>query len=385
MPHQDKKQDTNTTQSTAPSGGVTPISTGASVGESSCSDALLAQYDATQVTALLTELGQPRFRTKQILSWIWEKNIDSYDEMTNVPREVRDALHQKLPLLRPEVTEQQVSQDGTRKYLVKFADGEQVEVVGLPSKDRLTVCASTQVGCAMGCTFCATGQSGLVRNMTAAEIVDTVLMVARDFDMRVSNVVMMGQGEPFANYDATLEALRILNASWGLGIGARHLTVSTSGIIGGIKRFSAEPEQFTLAISLHSARKTTRDNIMPGLSTQPLDQIKDALIEYYEVTGRRPSIEYALITGLSDRPEEVAALGAFASAIGAHVNLIPLNPIDGGSGHRAISNALAQELATMLRNRYGVEATLRKRRGFDIDAACGQLRQHKMASGSREG
>jgi 23S rRNA (adenine2503-C2)-methyltransferase len=347
---------------------------------------VLAGYDATQVTALLNDLKQPRFRIEQVLSWIWKKGILSYDEMSTVPRNVRGILDQRLPLLRPHVARRQLSQDGTRKYLVQFADGEHVEVVGLPSLTRLTVCASTQVGCAMGCTFCATGHGGFVRNLTAAEIVDSILLVAQDFDMRVSNVVMMGQGEPFANYDATLDALRILNAPWGLGIGARHLTVSTSGLISGIERFSAEPEQFTLAVSLHSARQATRDELMPGLSTQPLDKLKDALVDYYDATGRRPSIEYALIAGLSDRPEEIAALGSFASAVGAHVNLIPLNPLgqDGSfspprnsSSLRSIPQVKAQELASLLRNRYGVEATVRKRRGHDIDAACGQLRQHE--------
>jgi len=338
-------------------------------------------YDSKHVMELLTELNQPSYRIKQILEWIWQKGITSYDEMTNVPQEVRKALEERLPLTRPKIVERQASRDGTRKYLVEFSDGEQVEVVGLPTENRLTVCASTQVGCAMGCAFCATGQGGFVRNLTASEIADSVALVANDFGQRVNNVVMMGQGEPFANYDATLEALRILNAPWGFGIGARHLTVSTCGLIEPINRFSNEPEQFTLAVSLHSARQETRDQMMPGVSTQPLGKLKDALIEYFEKTGRRPTLEYALIAGQNDTPEEVHALGKFASAIGAHVNLIPFNTWDDLNPEKGVqplfppSAVSAKEIAGLLRNRYGVEATLRVRRGADIDAACGQLRQ----------
>jgi 23S rRNA (adenine2503-C2)-methyltransferase len=248
----------------------------------------LANYDARQVSALLSELGQPRFRTTQVLEWIWKKAVSSYDEMTNVPHEVREALEERLPLLRPSIVGRQSAKDGTRKYLIEFADGALVEVVGLPHDDRLTVCASTQIGCAMGCTFCATGQSGLERDMTGAEIAETVALVSDDFGRRVSNVVMMGQGEPFANYEATREELRILNAPWGFGIGARHLTVSTCGLIAGIERFANEPEQYTLAVSLHSAKQSTRDLLMPGLATQKLPALKDALVAYYEKTGRRP-------------------------------------------------------------------------------------------------
>jgi len=343
----------------------------------------LANYDAQQLTELLGQLGEPNYRIDQVLEWIWKKRIASYDEMTNVPQHLREALTHQLPLKRPTIVKRQLSRDGTRKYLVGLSDGERVEVVGLPSKDRLTVCASTQVGCAMGCTFCATGHGGFVRDLTAAEIVDSIMLVEDDFGMRVSNVVMMGQGEPFANYEATLEALRILNAAWGLGIGARHMTVSTSGLVAGIERFADEPQQYTLAVSLHSARQVTRDRLMPGLKNQKLALLKEALIDYYEKTGRRPSLEYALIAGQSDTVEEIEALGKFASAIGAHINLIPLNTIDENDEIRSTPSARAQEIAALLRARYGVEATLRKRRGADIDAACGQLRQRsESVSGS---
>ena len=334
----------------------------------------LACYDAQHIAEVLRLQGQPQYRTTQILEWIWQRNVASYDEMTNIPQALRATLAHQLPLLRARIVKRQLSGDGTRKYLIQFSDKQLVEVVGLPTADRLTVCASAQIGCAMGCTFCATAQSGLIRNLTAAEIAQTVALVGRDFDTRVSNVVMMGQGEPFANYEAVLEALRIFNAPWGLGIGARHLTVSTCGLIAGIERLATEPEQFTLAVSLHSARQTTRDAIMPGVSTQSLGKLQDALIHYFETTGRRPSLEYALIASRSDTSEEIAALGSFASRIGAHVNLIAINRWEGTASLSPTNETRAHEIVSLLRDRYAVEATLRARRGSDIDAACGQLR-----------
>ena len=201
--------------------------------------------------------------------------------------------------------------------------------MGLPAGDRLTVCFSTQAGCAMGCAFCATGQSGLVRDLGPGEMVDQVRVVADDFGERVTNAVAMGQGEPFANYDATLGALRLMNSPDGLGIGARHLTVSTCGLAGAIRRFAAEPEQFTLAVSLHSARQPTRDRLMPGVKGVSLGELREALVDYAEQTGRRPSLEYALIDGVNDTDAELEALVAYCQGMLVHVNLIPINPVAG--------------------------------------------------------
>ena len=295
--------------------------------------------------------------------------------MTDLPAALRTTLSERLSI-RTAVIESSVvsATDRARKYLVRFADGETVEAVGLPGGGRLTVCFSTQAGCAMGCAFCATGAGGLARSLTCGEMVDQVRLVGSDFGMRVSNAVAMGQGEPFANYDSTLGALRLLNSKAGLGIGARHLTVSTCGLLPGIRRFATEPEQFTLAVSLHSAVQTTRDRIMPALRRYPVTALRSQLVAYSEATGRRPTLEYAMIAGVNDTPAERTALLAFCRGMLSHVNLIPMNPVAGSAGlSRSNSDAVAS-FATALRAA-GVEVSTRVERGSDIDAACGQLRR----------
>ncbi len=326
-----------------------------------------------ELVQLLSELGQPKFRAKQIEEWVWEKNVSSFEQMTNIPKALREALSSRTTLGGIQEAARQVSADGSRKYLLRFSDGVTAECVGMPSKNRLTVCASSQAGCAMGCVFCATGGAGLTRSLTAAEIYEQVMHVRDDFNQRVTSVVLMGQGEPFMNYDATLEALRRLNSPNGAGIGARHLTVSTCGVIPMIKRFSNEPEQFTLAVSLHSAVQHTRDILMPGVKKYSLLRLYDIMGEYVDKTGRRPTYEYALIKGVNDTDEELSALCDFCRDNLAHVNIIMLNNVK-GSKLLPSSDARAGEFVRAL-SRVGVEATIRNSRGSDIDAACGQLSQ----------
>ncbi len=326
-----------------------------------------------ELAELVQELGQPAFRVKQLESWLWEKGARSYDEMTNIPKGMRAALSERYVLKAPEQAVAQRSRDGSRKYLLSYADGTTVECVGMPSGQRLAVCASTQAGCGMGCAFCATGAAGLTRSLTASEIYEQVLHVRDDFGERVTSVVMMGQGEPFANYEATVGALRLLNSPKGLNIGARHLTVSTCGIIPMITRFSREPEQFTLAVSLHSAVQKTRDALMPGVRRYSLLRLYDAMGEYADRTGRRPTYEYALIKGVNDSDEELTYLSDFCRDTLCHVNLIQLNEVP-GSKFQPSSEARAHEFVRRLAS-VGVEATIRNSRGSDIDAACGQLRQ----------
>lgn len=337
----------------------------------------LKSLSHNELVSLVEELGQPSFRVGQIESWVWEKGASSFDDMTNLPKALRTALAERCTLGSATQVVCQKSQDGSRKYLLKFADGTAVECVGMPSGSRLSVCASTQAGCGMKCAFCATGASGLTRSLTAGEIYDQVAHVRDDFGSRVTSVVMMGQGEPFANYDATLAALRKLNSPNGMGIGARHLTVSTCGIIPMITRFSKEPEQFTLAVSLHSAVQRTRDALMPGVKRYSLLRLYDAMGEYADRTGRRPTYEYALIRGVNDTDEELAYLCDFCRDTLCHVNLIQLNEVPGSkfqpsSPRRA--NEFVRRLAAV-----GVEATIRQSRGADIDAACGQLKQRMEA------
>lgn len=325
---------------------------------------------------LVKELGQPAFRAKQLNEWIHDKNVCSFDEMTNLPAALREKLSERFSFNVPVELVKQVSKDGSRKYLLQFSDGVSVETVGMPNRNKLAVCISSQAGCAMDCAFCATGLAGLSRSLTAQEMVDQVLHVARDFGERVTSVVFMGQGEPFANFDATVQALRILNDPDGLAIGARHLTVSTCGVIPGIRRFAELPEQFTLAISLHSAIQGTRNQLMPGVKKYTLLRLHEAIQLYVEKTGRRPTYEFAMIDGINDTNPEMQALVDFCAGTLCHVNLIQLNNIP-DSPFRPSPIEKVESLQRRL-TMHGVETTIRNSRGSDIDAACGQLKQRRF-------
>lgn len=332
--------------------------------------------DLEELQNLVKELGQPAFRAKQLNEWIHEKNACSFDEMTNLPVAMREKLSERFSFNVPVELVKQVSKDGSRKYLLQFADGVSVETVGMPNRNKLAVCISSQAGCAMGCAFCATGLAGLSRSLTAQEMVDQVLYVSRDFGERVTSVVFMGQGEPFANFDATIDALRALNDPDGLAIGARHLTVSTCGVIPGIRRFAELPEQFTLAISLHSAVQGTRNQLMPGVKKYTLPRLHEAIQLYVEKTGRRPTYEFAMIDGINDTNPEMQALIDFCAGTLCHVNLIQLNNIP-DSPFRPSPIEKVETLQRRL-TMHGVETTIRNSRGSDIDAACGQLKQRRF-------
>lgn len=332
--------------------------------------------DLEELQNLVKELGQPAFRAKQLNEWIHEKNVCSFDEMTNLPVAMREKLSERFSFNVPVELVKQVSKDGSRKYLLQFADGVSVETVGIPNRNKLAVCISSQAGCAMGCAFCATGLAGLSRSLTAQEMVDQVLHVSRDFGERVTSVVFMGQGEPFANFDATIDALRALNDPDGLAIGARHLTVSTCGVIPGIRRFAELPEQFTLAISLHSAVQGTRNQLMPGVKKYTLPRLHEAIQLYVEKTGRRPTYEFAMIDGINDTNPEMQALIDFCAGTLCHVNLIQLNNIP-DSPFRPSPIEKVETLQRRL-TMHGVETTIRNSRGSDIDAACGQLKQRRF-------
>ncbi|MDY0340030.1 MAG: 23S rRNA (adenine(2503)-C(2))-methyltransferase RlmN [Coriobacteriia bacterium] len=340
----------------------------------------IASLDADGVNRALEELGQPAYRAKQVLSWLYGRVVPSFDAMTNLPAHLRADLTERWSLRLPEQVDVQHSADGTRKYLWRLADGAMVESVGIPSDDRLTVCFSTQVGCAMGCTFCATGRGGFVRSLLPGELVWQVALVGRDFGTRVSNAVAMGQGEPLNNYDATLGGLRLMNHPAGQGIGARHLTISTCGVIPGLQRLAREPEQFTLAVSLHSAVQETRNRIMPGVRRWPLARLREVLIDYTNLTGRRPTLEYAVIAGTNDTAAEISALVSFARGWMSHVNLIPVNPVSGSAAARP-DHTQVLAVASVLRNA-GIETSIRTERGTDIDAACGQLTQKHRPVGA---
>lgn len=329
-----------------------------------------------ELSQVVSELGQPAFRAKQLNEWLFEKNVCSFEEMTNLPKAFREQLAEHFVFAVPTEVVKQVSKDGSRKYLLQFPDGVAVETVGMPSRNRLVVCISTQAGCNMGCAFCATGLAGLTRSLTAQEMVDQVVHVSRDLGERVTSVVFMGQGEPFANFNETVRALRMLNSEHGLNIGARHLTVSTCGIIPNIRAFADLPEQFTLAVSLHSAIQSTRNQLMPGVKKYTLVRLHEALQLYTEKTGRRPTYEFAMIEGINDTNPEMNALCDFCEGTLCHVNLIQLNDIP-DSPFKPSPMKKVEELQRRLQMR-GVETTIRNSRGSDIDAACGQLKQRKI-------
>lgn len=292
--------------------------------------------------------------------------------MTDFPKALRQQLADNHPLFAPSIEDKQVSSDGTRKYLLSYHDGSLVETVGIPSSERLTVCFSTQIGCPMGCVFCATGKEGFTRNLSVGEIIDQILVVQSDFGKRVTNLVGMGQGEPFLNYDAVVAALDIINSKKGLGIGARKITLSTCGILDGIRKFSEVREQYTLAVSLHSARQEVRDAIMPHVSSQPLNSLYKELLSYIEKTKRRVTFEYTLISGLNDRQVDLEALLHYCRGLLCHVNLIRLNDTPDSLFHSS-SETTMHEWKEVL-ERHGIETTIRISKGSDIFGACGQLK-----------
>lgn len=337
----------------------------------------IKDLDLEQLKSLMKELGQPAFRAKQVHQWVWERHASSFQDMSNLPKTLREELDERYTLLSLSIYTEQKSSDGTKKYLLAMADGTTVESVGIPSSDgtRLTVCFSTQAGCGMGCVFCATGLGGFTRNLNPYEMFDQVITVQNDFKIRVSNVVAMGQGEPFANYDNVIAALKLMNQPETLGIGARHITVSTCGILPGIEKFTLEDEQFTLAVSLHSAIQKTRNMLMPGVKKYDLLALHEELKAYGDITKRRPTLEYAPIDGINDDDEHLDALIDFCQGMLCHVNLIPLNPVENLDDPTQMMPSKRLQTFESALKRHGIEVSVRSSRGGDIDGACGQLRQ----------
>jgi 23S rRNA (adenine2503-C2)-methyltransferase len=330
------------------------------------------------VDALLAEWGEPAYRGTQVWDALY-RAPRRLEDASALPRVLRDRLAEALPL---ELHELQVAtaRDGmTTKWLWECRDGAQVETVLMRAPTRATVCVSSQAGCAMACTFCATGQAGFERHLDAGEIVEQVVRAAHASPQRVSNVVFMGMGEPLANYDATWAAVERLHED--LGVSARRITVSTVGVVPGMRRLATERLPVTLAVSLHAATDERRDELVPLNRRYPIAEVLEAAADLAGAHGRRVTFEYACIAGVNDSDRDADALGrllgAFPGAGGAHVNLIPLNPTDGFGGHAPTTPRL-RAFAGRLRAA-GVTATVRRNRGTDIAAACGQLRSHSAA------
>jgi 23S rRNA (adenine2503-C2)-methyltransferase len=339
---------------------------------------------------------QPGYRVDQLLEWLYVHRATRWDAMTNLPKALRQRLALAYSFHSIEMARCQGAGDSTRKFLWRLSDGALIETVLIPASpglygeasDRQTLCVSTQVGCAYGCRFCASGLEGWKRNLRADEIVEQVLAVERWHAVRppppsgplpaapgarlVNNLVIMGMGEPLANYDNLLLALRILNAPWGGGIGARRITISTSGLVPQIRRLADEPAQFRLAISLHGATGATRARLMPVNTKYPLAQLADAAAYYQQKKGGMMTLEYILIAGVNDGLDQIKPLAALARRLAAKVNLIPYNPVPGLPWARPEEAAQDQFLAALEREE--VAATLRREKGGEIDAACGQLR-----------
>jgi 23S rRNA (adenine2503-C2)-methyltransferase len=329
-------------------------------------------YD--ELVALLQTWGEPGFRGRQVWSWLYDKRVSAFEAMTNLPVGLRERLQAETRLGTLRVATEQRSKDGTVKRLYQLQDGQYIESVLMPYDDqRRTACISSQAGCAMGCVFCATGQMGFARNLSAAEIVEQAMHFAAELATkgeRLSNIVLMGMGEPFHNYDATLQAIQRLMDE--LGIGARHITVSTVGLVPQIRRFADEGLQVGLAISLHKASDAERTPLMPVNKRWPIADLIAACEYYIERTNRRVTFEWAAIAGENDTPEEAHKLGRLLRGLNCHVNIIPLNPTGGYTGIPADASAI-QEFIGILAT-YNVPATVRMRRGIDIDAGCGQLK-----------
>jgi 23S rRNA (adenine2503-C2)-methyltransferase len=323
--------------------------------------------------ALMLEMGEPAFRAEQLHHWLYVKCVRSYDQMTNLAKATRQKLAERFQIGVLTIAEKQESSDGTIKYLFRLPDGQVVESVLMYFQERETyaLCISSQVGCAVDCSFCATGKLGFKRNLSVAEIVDQYLYAQSDSGKEIRNVVFMGQGEPLLNYDNLMPAIRILNQSAELGM--RHITVSTSGIVPKIEKLAEESLQLTLAVSLHAPDNETRNQFMPINRKWPLETLMASLHDYVAKTGRRLTIEYILLSGVNDTEEHAHKLGRLLQGLKCNVNLIPYNPIGEEYADFKRPTRQAVQAFTNIVHGYGKKVTVRLERGTDIAAACGQL------------
>ena len=333
-----------------------------------------------EIEKAVAELGEPSYRARQIVDWLYQKRVQSFDEMTDLPRDFRARLGEQLAFGKIEVVRMLGSRDTTRKFLFRFTDESLIETVLIPASpalygsrsDRRTICVSTQVGCAYGCKFCASGLEGFSRNLQPNEIVDQIIAIERETGEKIDNIVFMGMGEPLANFENVMRAIRIINAPWGLGIGARHITVSTSGLAPQIRKLADEQLQIRLAISLHGATDEVRNQIMPVNRRYNLETLLTACDYYAKHKKQRLTFEYILIENVNDSPDQARRLGGIARRLGAKVNLIPYNTVQGLPWSRPSPEQ--QERFLSILRQSDVAATLRREKGHDIDAACGQLR-----------
>ncbi len=334
----------------------------------------IKDFSLRELEAELSKLGEKPYRARQIFEWIYQKGASDFNEMSNLPASLRETFQQKLRISSYNIIKRQISKlDGTRKYLFGLEDGETIEAVLIPAQGRNTVCLSSQVGCAFGCRFCASGLAGIKRDLCCSEILDQILGISNDLKgERITNVVMMGMGEPLANYDNVMKAIAILNSPFGFGIGARKITISTSGYIPGIKRFMKEKSQIELSVSLHGATEEVRSYLMPINKKYPLEELMKVCRDYVKEKNRIITFEYVLIKDVNASREDANALSKLLSGLSCKVNLIPFNPVSNFDFLPPADKDI-KEFQKVIKNS-GINSTIRTQRGADIAAACGQLR-----------
>ena len=334
----------------------------------------ISELTLNELEEYIESIGEKKFHAKQIFKWIHRMHVVSFDDMTDISKSLREKLKENAYILALEVLQVQVSKkDDTHKFLVKLSDDNAIETVFMRYNHGNTLCVSTQVGCKMGCKFCASTKNGWTRNLLASEIEGQIIAVERYMNEKISNVVYMGIGEPLDNYDNVVKSVKLINCPEGLGIGARHISISTSGLVDNIKRLADEKLQATLSISLHAVTDEKRKEIMPVANKYSIEQLLDACRYYIIKTGRRISFEFALIAGVNDNEETARALAKLLRGMIAHVNLIPVNEIVNGEYKKSKPQDVDKFMNIL--NSSGVVATVRRELGSDIDAACGQLRQ----------
>lgn len=334
----------------------------------------IKSMNLAELTAYIAELGEKEFRAKQIYQWIHIKQIEDFDEMTNISKQLKERLKEDAFLTTLRKEEVQISKvDGTRKYLFMLSDGNVIESVLMKYKHGNSVCISSQVGCRMGCRFCASTLDGLVRGLTPAEMIDQIYQIGKDIGERISNVVVMGTGEPMDNFDNLLRFIELLTDENGLNISQRNLTVSTCGIVPRMRELADKKLQITLALSLHASNQKKRLELMPVANKYEIHEVIDACRYYFEQTGRRVTFEYSLVGGVNDTDEDAKELASLIHGMNCHVNLIPVNPIKERDYVQSNTQVIAAFKNKLERN--GITATVRREMGRDIDGACGQLRR----------
>ncbi len=335
----------------------------------------IKDYNITELKQELEKLGEKPYRADQIFKWLYKENVTSFDEMTDLSLELREKLKKEYSLCIFKILEKQISKDGTVKYLFDVLDGNAIETVVMQYKYGKTICVSSQVGCKMGCKFCASTGIEFARDLSSGEIVEELLSVERDLNVKISNIVFMGIGEPLDNFDNVMRAIEIINYPKGLGIGARHISISTSGIVPKIYEIADRDLQCTLSISLHSANNETRSSMMPINNRYNIEELMKACRYYIEKTNKRISFEYALAKDNNDNLKNAEELVKLLKGMLCHVNLIPINKIEGGKYLKS-SNKSIMEFRDYL-NSKGITATIRRELGSDIDAACRTTKEKK--------